>query len=88
MVDVAPAQTVKSAAAPGDLALAAHRGDRGVLLAMDLPPERTDRLAGFALFRKTPSGVERPLLNRLDFVTPLTSGTTAAISQWVLETSV
>ena len=82
MVDLAPAPTVRSSAAPGDMALAAHRGDRGVLLAMDLPQERTERLAGFALFRKTPGGVERPLLNRLDFVTPLTSGTTAADRRW------
>jgi len=82
MVDVAPTQTVKSAASPGDLALVAHRGDRGVLLAMDLPQERTDRLAGFALYRKTPGGVERPLLNRLDFATPVTSATTPAERRW------
>jgi hypothetical protein len=82
MVDVTLSQTVRSSALAGDLTLVAHRGDRCVLLAMDLPQDRIDRLAGFTLVRKTPGGAERPLLNRLDFATPLTRDTTAAERRW------
>jgi hypothetical protein len=81
MVDLAQTVELKSAPA-GDLTLVAHKGDRCVLLAMDLPAERTERLAGFALFRQAPGGSRQPLLNRLDFATPITKDTTASQREW------
>jgi len=81
MVDLAHAPAVRSAPA-GPLTLTAHRGDRSVLLAMDLPQDQTNKLAGFALFRQAPGGGREPLLNRLDFATPVTSATNAEDRVW------
>jgi PLD-like domain len=54
-------------ATSGELSLVATRGDRSVLLAMDLPEAKAERLAGFALYRALPGKAARPLYNRLDF---------------------
>ncbi len=81
MVDAAVASSVKSSST-GDMTLVAHRGDRSVLLCMDLPLDRSERLAGFALYRKAPGAAERPLLNRLDFATPVTTDTTPTQRRW------
>ncbi len=66
----------------GDLVLVAHRGDRSVLLAMDLPQEKADRLAGFALYRTPPGKRTEPLLNRLAFDYPVTKDTTPDQRRW------
>ncbi len=76
------ASTTAFEATGGDLRLVVHRGDRSVLLAMDLPPGKVDRLAGFALFRRPPGGRARPLYNRLDFRQPITSATTPEQRTW------
>src|SRR5512141_2127265 len=81
MVDVAGTPEVTSAP-DSPLTLTAHKGDRCVLLAMDLPEAATDRLAGFAIFRQAPGGRREPLLNRLDFATPVTNETHAASRVW------
>ena len=77
-----PASSTTVVGHGGDLTLVAHRGDRAVLLAMDLPEAATNRLAGFALFRKPPGGTSRPLYNRLDFTTPIVAGTTPQERRW------
>jgi phosphatidylserine/phosphatidylglycerophosphate/cardiolipin synthase-like enzyme len=66
----------------GELTFVVHRGDRAVLMAMDLPHNKIERLAGFALFRKSPGGSREPLLNRLDFKTPITTATTPEQRKW------
>jgi phosphatidylserine/phosphatidylglycerophosphate/cardiolipin synthase-like enzyme len=77
-----PASTTAVEGHGGDLRLVAHRGDRAVLLAMDLPADKVERLAGFALFRKVPGGKPWPLYNRLDFTTPITSATAPEQRDW------
>ncbi len=77
-----PASSTVVTAQAGDLRLVVHRGDRAVLLAMDLPPDRVERLAGFALYRKTPGHATTPLYNRLDFSYPITSATTPGQRRW------
>jgi PLD-like domain len=77
-----PASTTAVEGQGGDLRLVVHRGDRSVLLAMDLPPDKVDRLAGFALFRKPPGGASWPLYNRLDFQQPITSTTAPEQRTW------
>ncbi len=77
-----PASTTTVEGQGGDLRLVVHRGDRAVLLAMDLPPDKVDRLAGFALFRTMPGGTSTPLYNRLDFSYPITSTTTPEQRRW------
>jgi len=66
----------------GPLRLAAHRGDRSVLLAMDLDEAEADHLAGFAIFAAAPGGKPRALPNRLSFSTRVTSATTAETRTW------
>ena len=77
-----PASSTAVVGHGGDLTLVAHRGDRAVLLAMDMPQAATDRLAGFALFRTPPGGKPWPLYNRLDFSTPITTDTTPEQRTW------
>jgi hypothetical protein len=77
-----PASTSAVEGHGGDLRLVAHRGDRAVLLAMDLPAGKVERLAGFALFRRPPGGTPWPLYNRLDFTTAITAGTTPDERTW------
>jgi hypothetical protein len=66
----------------GNLTFVVHRGDRAVLMAMDLPADKVDRLAGFALYRKPPGGPRQPIGNRLNFVTPITSATAPGARRW------
>jgi hypothetical protein len=66
----------------GDLTFVVHRGDRAVLMAMDLPAGKVDRLAGFALYRKPPGGSRTAIGNRLNFTAPITAATTPAARRW------
>ena len=77
-----PSSTSSVEAHGGDLTFVVHRGDRAVLMAMDLPSDKVDRLAGFALFRKRPGGTRQPIGNRLDFATPITAATTPEDRTW------
>ena len=66
----------------GDLTFVVHCGDRAVLMAMDLPADKVDRLAGFALYRKAPGGARQAIGNRLSFAAPITSATPPAARRW------
>jgi hypothetical protein len=66
----------------GDLTFVVHRGDRAVLMAMDLPADKVERLAGFALYRKAPGGKRQSIGNRLNFATPITAATKPEDRRW------
>lgn len=73
-------QTVHATSA--GLTVAAHRGDRSVLLAFDLPAEKVERLAGFTIEVAPPGKTAYPLPNRLSFAHAVTSATTAETRKW------
>jgi hypothetical protein len=54
------------------LRVVAYRGVESALIAFDLAPDKTDKLAGFAIDRTDPKGSTEPLLNRISFDKPLT----------------
>src|SRR5215471_3752354 len=57
--------------APG-LQLAAYAGANCALIAMSVPEDQTDNLAGFAIWRRRDGEAEQALINRLNFDDPVT----------------
>jgi hypothetical protein len=65
------------------LSVTGYRGDRAVLLALNLEQQRTPHFAGFAIQRTEPGGNAKFLLNSLSFqpiTAPTSPGTTAPVA--------
>jgi phosphatidylserine/phosphatidylglycerophosphate/cardiolipin synthase-like enzyme len=65
-----------------DLRVTAHMGANCVLIAMSVDEDKTENLAGFAIFRQREGEAETTLLNRLSFEDPITSATTPQQRKW------
>jgi hypothetical protein len=55
------------------LQVAAYPGANCVLIAMSVPDNQTQNLAGFTIWRRREGDAEQPLLNRLNFDDAITS---------------
>jgi phosphatidylserine/phosphatidylglycerophosphate/cardiolipin synthase-like enzyme len=64
------------------LTVVGYRGVGAALLAFDLPKDKVNGLAGFAVDRTDPKGKKQPLLNRISFEHPLTSEDGPAERRW------
>lgn len=64
------------------LRVVAYRGVESALIAFDLPQEKADKLAGFAIDRTDPKGSMEPLLNRISFDRPLTKDGGPPARRW------
>ena len=83
---MANADTGQVTVTSGPLTVTAYPGDNAVLIAMSLSDDALDEqaknLAGFAIFRKTGTGAETAIPNRLNFTAQITKATTPDQREW------